>query len=268
MSNARRTSADDLRKKAEQKHKRKGVSEAASLYEQAAVALIGEGRQDEAVAMLSQALASNGHHGDASSHQQRELRRLLAETLKATRKTSAAISEYEEYIKLGTPDAASLRALADLYVAAGKPKIAIERLRRAIDRSIGEGDVAGASDAAALVAELLPESLEAAVQHAALLRNINAPRLIEALDRLAALYQQNEKLSQEVGVCREILALDSARQDVRRRLTSLYTQILEMDPHDDEAWQGLRVVDPDLAEQIAVLLMDELSEKHARSKAG
>jgi hypothetical protein len=41
-----------------------------------------------------------------------------------------------------------------------------------------------------------------------------------------------------------------------------------MDPHDDDAWQGLRVVDPELAEQIAVLLMDELTEKHARSKAG
>lgn len=268
MKTARRVEGDDLRKKAEQKHKRKGFGEAAPLYQHAAGTLIAEGRADAAIAMLQAALAADGRHGDAAVHQQREMRKLLAETLSAAQQVPAAISEYEEYLKSGTPDGASLRTLAELYLAAGKPRIAIERLRRAIDRSIAEGDIAGAAGAAARVADLMPESLDVAVQHAALLRNMGDERLLGALERLAALYQRAEKLSQEESTCREMLTLAPGREDIRRRLSSLYTRILEMDPHDESAWQGLRTLDPDLADQVSVLLMDEVSDKQARSKAG
>jgi tetratricopeptide (TPR) repeat protein len=264
----KRVSVDDLRKKAEQKHRRKGLGEAASLYADAATALASEGRQAEAAAMLQAALGGDIRRHEGSSHQQRELRRILAQMLVASGSASEAIAEYEEYLKAGTPDATSLRALADLYVGAGKVNLALDRLHRAIDRSIADGDIAGAAVAAGRIVELTPESLEAATQHATLLRNIGDERLLGALERLAALYRAAEKLSAEVSVCREILTLAPGRADIKARLTSLYTQILEMDPHDDDAWQGLRIVDPDCADQVAVLLMDELAEKHVRSKAG
>jgi tetratricopeptide (TPR) repeat protein len=267
MKDARRPSADDLRKKAEQKHKRKGLGEAASLYHEAAQAFIAQDKADDAIAMLSDALAEPPKN-ERSSHQQRELRRLLAETLTASGQSNAAISEYEEYLKLGTPDVPSLRALAELYIGAGKSNIAIDRLRRAIERSIAQGDIVGAADAAGRIAELTPESLDAAVQHALLLRNVGDDGVLPALEHLAALYRDNEKLSQEVATCREILGLAPGREDIRRRLASLYTRILEMDPHDDDAWHGLRSLDPELADQVGVLLMDELADRNARSKAG
>lgn len=265
---ARRIDAAELRKKAQAHHRRKGLAEALPMYADAARAFEAEDRTDEAIAMLTEALAAHGQHSDAASHQQRDLRRMLAAMLARTRRTSEAIGEYEELLKVGTPDAQSLQALAQLYIAAGKTSLASDRLRRAIDRSIAEGDVVEASRAAGRLAQLLPDSLEAAVQHAALLRNVGDDSLIPALERLAQMYQAAEKLSLEVSVCREILALKPGRDDVKRRLASLYTRILDMDPHDDDAWQGLRVVDPELAEQIAVLLMDELTEKQSRSKAG
>jgi tetratricopeptide (TPR) repeat protein len=264
----KRTSVADLGKKAEQVHRRKGLGKAASLYVDAASELASEGRHAEAAAMLQAALSGDKRRNEGTSHQQRELRRMLAQMLVAAGKASDAIAEYEEYLKAGTPDASSLRALADLYAAADKQNLALDRLHRAIDRSIADGDIAGAAIAAGRIVDLTPDSLEAALQHATLLRNIGDDRLLGALERLAALYRAAEKLSAEVSVCREILALAPARADIKARLTSLYTRILEMDPHDDDAWQGLRVVDPDCAEQIAVLLMDELAEKHVRSKAG
>lgn len=264
----KRTSIDDARKKAQTVHRRKGLGEAASLYADVASGLAGEGKQAEAADMLRTALNGDKRHQDGSTHQQRELRRIFAQMLAASGSSSEAIAEYEECLKSGTPDAPSLCALADLYAAAGKVTLALDRLHRAVERSIAEGDIASAADAAGRIVDLTPDSLEAAVQHATLLRNIGDDRLLAALDRLAALYRTAEKLSAEVGVCREILALAPSRSDIKARLTSLYTRILEMDPHDDDAWQGLRTVDPDCAEQVAVLLMDELAEKNVRSKAG
>lgn len=264
----KRTTVEDVRKKAQQTHRRKGLGDAASFYADAAAGLATEGRHAEAVEMLQTALNGDRRRNEGSSHQQRELRRLLAQMLVASGHSSDAIAEYEEFLKAGTPDAPSLRALADLYVAAGKVNLALDRLHRAIDRSIAEGDISGAAAAAGRIVDLTPDSLEAAVQHATLLRNIGDERLLGALERLATLYRAAEKLSAEVSTCREILSLAPGRSDVKARLTSLYTRILEMDPHDDDAWQGLRTVDPDCAEQVAVLLMDELAEKHVRSKAG
>jgi tetratricopeptide (TPR) repeat protein len=265
---ARRASADELRKKAQAHQRRKGLGEALPLYAEAARAFESEDKTNEAIEMLSGALSTPVKHADAASHQQRDLRRILAAMLARTRRIGEAIGEYEELLKIGTPDAQSLQALAQLYVTAGKTNLATDRLRRAIDRSIAEGDIVEASRAAGRLAELLPESFEAAVQYASLLRNVGDDGLVGALDRLMQMYQAAEKLSLEVSVCREILEIKPGRDDVKRRLASLYTRILEMDPHDDDAWQGLRVVDPELAEQIAVLLMDELTEKRARSKAG
>jgi len=219
--------------------------------------------------MLQGALSGDKHRSDAaSSHQQRELRRLLAQTLVAAGRASDAIAEYEEYLKMGTPDAPSLREVAELYIAAAKNTLALDRLRRAIDRSIAEGDIAGASIAAGRIVELTPDSIEAHAQYVTLLRNIGDDRLSAALERVALLYRAAEKLSAEVSACREILDLAPGRSDMKARLVSLYTKILEMDPHDDDAWRGLRIVDPDCAEQLAVLLMDELTEERARSKAG
>jgi tetratricopeptide (TPR) repeat protein len=264
---ARRSSGDELRKKAEQKHRRKGIAEAAPLYRQSALALLADGREHDAAEMLQAALADDGQHHDGSSQQQRDLRKLAAETLAAIHNMPAAISEYEEYVKSGTPEASTLRALAELYVTAGKTNIAIERLRRAVERGIGEGDIVEAATAAGRVADLMPESTDAAVQHVVLLRNVADERLEKALDHLAALYRAQEKLSQEVAVGEELLGIAPSRDDVRRRLASLYTRILEMDPHDDAAWQGLRKVDGELSEQLAVLLMDELADKQTRTKA-
>ncbi len=261
---ARRSTADELRKKAEQKHRRKGIAEAAPLYRQSALALLADGREHDAAAMLQAALSDDGNE---SSSQQRDLRKLAAETLASIHNMPAAISEYEEYVKSGTPEASTLRALAELYVTAGKTNIAIERLRRAVERGIGEGDIVEAATAAGRVADLMPESTDAAVQQVVLLRNIADERLERALDHLAALYRAQEKLSQEVAVGEELLAIAPSRDDVRHRLASLYTRILEMDPHDDAAWQGLRKVDGELSEQLAVLLMDELADKQTRTKA-
>ena len=264
----RRSGAADLRKKAQDRHRRKGLTEAAQLYAEAAHAYQAEGDADDAIAMLSDALSAGGQHNDASLHQQRELRRLLAGLLARERRTGDAIGEYEELLKSGTPDSQSLQALAQLYVVVGKTNLAIERLRRAIDRSIAEGEITEAARAAGRIAELMPDSVEAANQHAALLRNIGDEGLLPVLERLAVMHRAAEKLSSEVAVCREMLTLAPGRDDVKKQLASLYTRILEMDPHDDDAWQGLRVLDPDLAEQIAVLLMDELHEARPRSKAG
>lgn len=265
----KRTSVGDLRKKAEQRHRRKGLGEPASLYADAAAAYTSEGKFADAAAMLQGALSGEKHRGDgASSHQQRELRRLLAQALVAAGRASDAIAEYEEFLKMGTPDAPSLREVADLYIAAAKTNLALERLRRAIDRSIAEGDISGAAVAAGRIVDLTPDSIEAMAQYVTLLRNIGDERLLAALERLALLYRAAEKLSAEVAVSREMLQLAPTRSDIKARLTSLYTRILEMDPHDEDAWQGLRVIDPDCAEQLAVLLMDELSEERVRSKAG
>jgi len=83
--------------------------------------------------MLQGALSGDKHRSDAaSSHQQRELRRLLAQTLVAAGRASDAIAEYEENLKMGTPDAPSLREVAELYIAAAKNTLALDRLRRAI----------------------------------------------------------------------------------------------------------------------------------------
>jgi tetratricopeptide (TPR) repeat protein len=265
---SRRQTVEDLCRKAEQKHRRKGLGEAAPLYSAAAAGLASEGKHAEAAAMLQAALSGERHRKEGSSHQQRELRRMLAQLLVAAGSSGDAITEYEEYLKGGTPDPPSLRALADLYVAAGKVNLALDRLHRAIDRSIAEGDIAGAALAAGRIVELTPDSLEAAAQQVTLLRNIGDERLLVALEHLAALCRAAEKLSAEVSACREMLALAPGRADIKARLTSLYTRILEMDPHDDEAWHGLRTIDPDCAEQVAVLLMDELAEKNVRSKAG
>jgi len=264
----KRTGAAELRKKAQERQRRKGLAEALPLYADAARALEAENKPDEAITMLSDALAAPGQRSDAASHQQRELRGMLAAMLARAHRVGDAIGEYEELLKLGTPDSQSLQALAQLYVAAGKTNLATDRLRRAIDRSIAEGDIVEASRAAGRIAELMPDSLEAATQHAALLRNIGDDGLVAVLDRLVLMYRALEKLSLEVSACREILQLTPARDDMKDRLVSLYTRILEMDPHDDEAWQGLRVVDPELADQVAVLLMDELTDKQPRSKAG
>jgi tetratricopeptide (TPR) repeat protein len=264
----RRSAAADLRKKAHDRHRRKGLADAASLYADAVRALEAEDKADDAIAMLNDALASGGQHTDATSHQQRELRRLLAGLLARERRIGDAIGEYEELLKNGTPDAQSLLALAQLYVGVGKTNLAIDRLRRAVDRSIAEGEIADAARAAGRVAELMPDSIEAATQHASLLRNIGDEGLVAVLERLAVMHRAAEKLSAEVAVCREILTLAPARDDIKKRLASLYTRILEMDPHDDDAWQGLRVLDHDLADQIAVLLMDDLHQARPHSKAG
>jgi tetratricopeptide (TPR) repeat protein len=262
-------SAVQLRKNAEQKQQRKGINEAAPLYMQAAAALCADERHAEAASMLQAALERHERRAKASAHSPRELRRALGAALAASRQTGAAIAEYEEYLKSGTPDAAALGALADLYVAAGKPNLAVERLRRGIDRSIAESDIPAAATAAGRVAALMPDSIDAAVQHVMLLRSAGDAGLLPALQHLAELYRANEKIAHEASVCREILTVAPDKPEVRTRLASLYTRILEMDPHDEEAWRGLRSADPELSDQLTVLLMDELTtSERARSKAG
>ena len=265
---AKQQSAAQLRKSAEQRQQRKGIGEAAPLYLNAAAALANDDRHADAAAMLQAALEREERKAKGSAHQPRELRRALAEALAASRQTGAAISEYEEYLKSGPPDAGALGCLADLYVAAGKPNLAVERLRRAIDRSIAESDLMSAAAAAGRIAALLPDSIEAASQQVVLLRTAGDARLAGALEHLASLYGAQEKVAHEAATLREVLTLSPGDDAIRQRLVNLYTRILEMDPHDEEAWRGLRTVDRALAEQLSVLLMDDLGSEQARSKAG
>ena len=263
-------SAAQLRKRAEQREQRGGLGEAAPLYLQAAAALARDNRHADAAAMLQGALERDERRARTSAQQPRELRRALAEALAASRQTSAAISEYEEYLKSGAPDAGTLAVLADLYIAAGKPNLAIERLRRAIERAVADSDVKSAAAAAERIAALLPDSADAAAEHVALLRAASAggARLLRALEHLAELHRREERISHETVVLREILALAPRNEAVRQRLANLYARILEMDPNDEEAWNGLRSTDPDLSEQMTVLLMDEHTNERGRSKAG
>ena len=265
---AKDLTAAQLRKNAEQRHQRKGLADAAPLYLQAAAGYADDNRHADAAAMLQSALEREERKAKASGHQPRELRRALAAALASSRQNGEAISEYEEYLKSGPPDAGALQALADLYVAAGKPSLAVDRLRRAIDRSIAENDIPSAATAAGRVSTLLPESVDAAAQYVLLLRSVGDARLLGALDHLADLYHAQEKIAHEVAVLREIRSLAPNKEAVRERLVNLYTRILEMDPQDEEAWNGLRSADPALSEQMTVLLMDELTGERARSQAG
>ena len=262
--------AAQLRKRAEQREQRGGLGEAAPLYLQAAAALAHENRHADAASMLQAALDRDERRAKTSAQQPRELRRALADALAASRQIGAAISEYEEYLKAGAPDAGTLTTLADLYVAAGKPNLAVERLRRAIERAVSDSDVRSAAAAAERVAGLLPDSADAAAEHVALLRAASAggARLVRALEHLAELHRREERISHETAVLREVLALAPGNEAVRQRLANLYTQILENDPNDEEAWNGLRSTDPDLSEQMTVLLMDEHTSERNRSKAG
>jgi len=51
-----------------------------------------------------------------------------------------------------------------------------------------------------------------------------------------------------------LLSLAPERKDVKDRLASIYTRILDVDPDDGDAWVGLAAIDEPLAEQLRVIL--------------
>jgi tetratricopeptide (TPR) repeat protein len=105
------------------------------------------------------------------------------------------------------------------------------------------------------IAALSPESLDDAHRVVELARNGCARALPEALERYAVLCHAQGKMAQEVAAWKELLAFVPERADARRELASAYTRILDSDPADEDAWQGLEAVDPGLAAELRVLLM-------------
>jgi tetratricopeptide (TPR) repeat protein len=273
VKTASRSPADGLKRQAEQLHRQRGLAAAVEAYVQAADALSRERRPLDAASMLG-ALLGEGRARPRrrmarhAAHQRArpaspapaakilELRRALADALVQAGDLPGAISEYEEMLKADPLNPTALRALAECYIAAGTPKVAADRLQRGVDVGMATGDLAFAADAATRLAAIRPDSIDARRQQVELLRTLGDIEVIPALEQLAELYATRGPLTQELAVCKELYALQPDRKDVKQRIGGIYTVRLQADPHDEEAWNGLRALDPDLAEQVAVLLMD------------
>ena len=168
-----------------------------------------------------------------------------------------AINEYEELLRREPNDTRSLSDVASQYEATGRSDLAIERLRRAVDVLVGAGDLDGAVEATRRLISLEPKSLERATELVSILRARDPKLLVDALEHLANVYRDTEKLGQEAEACREILTIVPDRPDIQKRLAAIYTRILEVDPDDAEAWFGLATIDESLAGQLRVLLSRE-----------
>jgi tetratricopeptide (TPR) repeat protein len=185
------------------------------------------------------------------------IRIAYAGSLAGAGRDSEAINEYEEGLALAQGDARSLTAVAILYERSGRADLAIERLHRAVDLFVASQELDAAVDAARRLITLEPSSLERASDLVAILRAREPVLLAGAIEHLANVYREREKLGQEADACRELLTLTPERDDVKTRLAAIYTRILEVDPDDCDAWFGLASVDESLAGQLRVLLLRE-----------
>lgn len=183
------------------------------------------------------------------------IRRNFAAALCGTGRRAEGVAEYEEIVRADSVDGQSLAALAAEYAILGKRDEAVERYRRALDHLLHEHRTDRACAVARSIAALSPSSLDDAHRVVELARGGDPSTLPDALERYAVLSHAQGKMSQEVSAWRELLALSPHRAEVRRELASAYTRILDSDPADSDAWEGLDDVDPGLAAELRVLLM-------------
>ncbi|HZW73605.1 MAG TPA: hypothetical protein VFF43_08645, partial [Caldimonas sp.] len=77
------------------------------------------------------------------------------------------------------------------------------------------------------------------------------------MEHLADVYRERGKLGQEAAARRELIELHPTRDDVRERLVALYVQILEIDPSDETAWNGLSFADAAEADRLRARLLPD-----------
>jgi len=204
-----------------------------------------------------QALLDALAHASAEFADDRDVRRAYAKALANAGRLGEAIAEFEERLQQHPDDCEDLADVAQLYERAGRNDQAVERLRRAVDLRVAAQDLDGAVGAARRLIVLEPQSLENAAALVSILRAKDPALLAEGVEHLADLYRERGKLGQESAACSELLTLQPDRADIRDRLASIYTRILEVDPDDQDAWIGLAAIDEPLADQLRVLLLRE-----------
>lgn len=184
----------------------------------------------------------------------KDVRRALCRALADAGRIGEAIAELEERLQVHPDDADDLIDVSALYERTQRTELAVDRLRRAVDQLVTGGDLARAIPAAKRLIALEPLSLESATDLVSLLRAHDPKLLVEGIEHLADVYQSRGKLGQEAAACCELLSLAPDRSDVKDRLASIYTRILDVDPDDGDAWVGLAAIDEPLAEQLRVIL--------------
>lgn len=182
------------------------------------------------------------------------IRRALCRALADAGRIGEAIAEYEERLQTHADEVDDLIDVSSLYERTARADLAVDRLRRAVDQLVAAGDLAKAIPAAKRLIDLEPMSLETATDLVSLLRAHDPALLADGIEHLADVYRTRGKLGQEAAACCELLSLAPDRSDVKERLASIYTRILDVDPDDGDAWFGLAAVDAPLAEQLRVIL--------------
>ena len=185
---------------------------------------------------------------------EKDIRRAHCRALADAGRIGEAIAEFEERLQSHPDEAEDLIDVSALYERTQRGDLAVDRLRRAVDQLVAAGDLARAIPAAKRLIGLEPSSLETATDLVTLLRAHDPKLLVEGIEHLADLYRTRGKLGQEAAACCELLSLAPDRADVRDRLASIYTRILDVDPDDGDAWVGLAAIDEPLAEQLRVIL--------------
>jgi tetratricopeptide (TPR) repeat protein len=185
---------------------------------------------------------------------EKEIRRAHGRALCEAGRIGEAIAELEERLQAHPEDTDDLIDVSELYERTKRPDLAVDRLRRAVDQLVAAGDLARAIPAAKRLIDLEPLSLETASDLVSLLRAHDPKLLVEGIEHLADIYRTRGKLGQEAAACCELLSLAPDRGDVKDRLASIYTRILDVDPDDGDAWVGLAAIDEPLAEQLRVIL--------------
>ena len=184
----------------------------------------------------------------------KEIRRAHCRVLVDAGRIGEAIAELEERLQAHPDDAEDLIDVSGLYEKTQRADLAVDRLRRAVDQLVATGDLARAIPAAKRMIDLEPLSLETATDLVTLLRAHDPKLLVEGIEHLADVYRTRGKLGQEAAACCELLSLAPDRSDVKDRLASIYTRILDVDPDDGDAWVGLAAIDEPLADQLRVIL--------------
>lgn len=184
----------------------------------------------------------------------RTIRRALCRSLADAGRIGEAIAEFEERLQAHSDDADDLIDVSSLYERTARQDLAVDRLRRAVDHLVAQGDLHNAIPAAKKLIDLEPQSLETASDLVSILRAHDPVLLADGIEHLADIYRSRGKLGQEAAACCELLSLAPDRGDVKERLASIYTRILDVDPDDGDAWVGLAAIDAPLAEQLRVIL--------------
>lgn len=185
---------------------------------------------------------------------EKDVRRAHCRALADAGRIGEAIAEFEERLQAHPDEAEDLIDVSALYERTQRTDLAVDRLRRAVDQLVATGDLARAIPAAKRLIGLEPLSLETATDLVSLLRAHDPKLLVEGIEHLADIYRTRGKLGQEAAACCELLSLAPDRSDIKDRLASIYTRILDVDPDDGDAWVGLAAIDEPLAEQLRVIL--------------